>query len=82
MLAQLECLQVIALYIGNHPQCRRPIKHVEFFLEQLEYEYEDGRKSAVEMLNVFFERLSEVRLVFVLFLFDDLTEQFFFDEFD
>uniref|UniRef100_A0A915PNY0 Uncharacterized protein n=1 Tax=Setaria digitata TaxID=48799 RepID=A0A915PNY0_9BILA len=54
-----QCRQVIFLFVGSHPQCKDPSKHIEFFLEQLDYQYEDGRKSAIEMLNVLFEKLTK-----------------------
>lgn len=58
----------MALFVSNHPQCKKPSKYVEFFLEQLDYQHESGRSSAIEMLNMFFEKLTEVWLLFLHFL--------------
>jgi hypothetical protein len=42
-----------------HPK-RDIEKSITFFLEQLEYEFEDGRLSALEMLHSIFEAFTDV----------------------
>uniref|UniRef100_A0A0R3RU82 DRIM domain-containing protein n=1 Tax=Elaeophora elaphi TaxID=1147741 RepID=A0A0R3RU82_9BILA len=76
-----QCRQVIIVFVGNHPQCKKPSKYVEFFLEQLDYQHEDGRKSAVEMLNMFFEKLSmEINDQYALLAFVKLAARLMNDE--
>lgn len=53
-------LQVLSQFIGNHPQSKKSKIYTDFFSNQLEYEYEDGRISAIEMLNILFETLPQV----------------------
>ncbi|VDP18910.1 unnamed protein product [Onchocerca flexuosa] len=73
--------KVIALFVSNHPQCKKPSKYVEFFLEQLDYQYEDGRKSAIEMLNIFFEKLTkEINDQYALLAFVKLAARLMNDE--
>uniref|UniRef100_A0A915BRI6 DRIM domain-containing protein n=1 Tax=Parascaris univalens TaxID=6257 RepID=A0A915BRI6_PARUN len=56
---RVQCRQVLVQFIGNHPQSKQPKHYVDFFIAQLEYEYEDGRVSAIEMLNSCFENFTE-----------------------
>lgn len=56
-------LKVLVQFIGNHPQSKQPKHYVDFFIAQLEYEYEDGRVSAIEMLNSLFESFTEVSFI-------------------
>uniref|UniRef100_A0A158R5P3 DRIM domain-containing protein n=1 Tax=Syphacia muris TaxID=451379 RepID=A0A158R5P3_9BILA len=56
---RVQCRQVIAYFVSRHPQSDKPKTYVEFFLNQLEYEHESGRISAIEMLNVLFETFNE-----------------------
>uniref|UniRef100_F1KPR6 Small subunit processome component 20 n=1 Tax=Ascaris suum TaxID=6253 RepID=F1KPR6_ASCSU len=56
---RVQCRQVLVQFIGNHPQSKQPKHYVDFFIAQLEYEYEDGRVSAIEMLNSLFESFTE-----------------------
>ncbi|VDM07256.1 unnamed protein product [Wuchereria bancrofti] len=76
-----QCRQVIALFVGSHPQCKKPSKYVEFFLEQLDYQHEDGRKSSVEMLNIIFEKLTkEINDHYALLAFVKLAARLMNDE--
>ncbi|WKX95011.1 hypothetical protein Q1695_011900 [Nippostrongylus brasiliensis] len=52
-----QCREVLCDFIGNHPSSDDPQKHIEWFIAQLDYELEDGRLSAVDMLNSLFSRL-------------------------
>ncbi|VDO68329.1 unnamed protein product [Heligmosomoides polygyrus] len=51
------CFQVLVDFIGNHPSSDDPQTHIEWFIAQLDYELEDGRLSAVDMLNSLFSKL-------------------------
>ncbi|KAL3993565.1 hypothetical protein ACH3XW_18080 [Acanthocheilonema viteae] len=76
-----QCRQIITLFVGNHPQCKNPSKYVEFFLEQLDYQHEDGRRSALEMLSIFFERLTvEINDRYALLAFVKLAARLMNDE--
>ena len=46
--------------LGYNRETKNARQHLEFFCTQLDYEYEDGRVSALEMLNSFFEKLPQV----------------------
>ncbi|KAJ1366903.1 hypothetical protein KIN20_027693 [Parelaphostrongylus tenuis] len=52
-----QCREVLCEFIGNHPSSEDPQKYIEWFIAQLEYEFEDGRLSAVDMLHSLFSRL-------------------------
>ncbi|KAK6059872.1 hypothetical protein COOONC_02479 [Cooperia oncophora] len=52
-----QCREVLCDFIGNHPSSDDPQSHIEWFIAQLDYELEDGRLSAVDMLNILFSRL-------------------------
>ncbi|EFO25702.1 hypothetical protein LOAG_02781 [Loa loa] len=76
-----QCRQVIALFVSGHPQCKKPSKYVEFFLEQIDYQHEDGRRSALEMLNIFFEKLTkEINDDYALLAFVKLAARLMNDE--
>ncbi|KJH45862.1 hypothetical protein DICVIV_08090 [Dictyocaulus viviparus] len=49
--------EVLCEFIGNHPNSEDPQTYIEWFIAQLEYDIEDGRLSAVEMLHSLFSRL-------------------------
>ncbi|CAG9531847.1 unnamed protein product [Cercopithifilaria johnstoni] len=75
------CRQVISLFVTNHPQCKKPSKYVEFFLEQLDYQHEDGRRSAIETLNILFEKLTmEINDHYALLAFVKLAARLMNDE--
>ncbi|KAK6029314.1 hypothetical protein OSTOST_04578, partial [Ostertagia ostertagi] len=57
-----QCREVLCDFIGNHPSSDDPQTHIEWFIAQLDYELEDGRLSAVDMLNGLFSRLEPVVL--------------------
>ncbi|MCP9260147.1 hypothetical protein DINM_003269 [Dirofilaria immitis] len=79
--AKSQITLVITLFVGNHPQCKKPSKYIEFFLEQLDYKYEDGRKSAIEILNIFFEKLAkEINDDYALLAFVKLAARLINDE--
>ncbi|VDN01368.1 unnamed protein product [Thelazia callipaeda] len=76
-----QCRQVILQYVGTHPQSKKPAKYIEFFLEQLEYQYEDGRRSAIEMLNMLFQKFTEkVNDEYALFAYVKLSARLMNDE--
>ncbi|VDO77732.1 unnamed protein product [Haemonchus placei] len=52
-----QCREVLCDFIGNHPSSDDPQTHIEWFIAQLDYELEDGRLSAVDMLNSLFSKL-------------------------
>lgn len=56
-----QCRDTLLDYIGSASDAEKSVeKHVEFFLDQLEYEYETGRQSAAEMLEALFKNLVAV----------------------
>ncbi|CAD6199921.1 unnamed protein product [Caenorhabditis auriculariae] len=53
-----QCRETLIDFIGGaSDELKKPEKHIEFFLDQLDYEYEDGRLSAAEMLKMLFTHL-------------------------
>ncbi|KAF1766322.1 hypothetical protein GCK72_006279 [Caenorhabditis remanei] len=53
-----QCRETLLEYIGGASDTEKSVeKHIEFFLDQLEYEYESGRQSAAEMLEGLFKNL-------------------------
>ncbi|UMM18432.1 hypothetical protein L5515_014504 [Caenorhabditis briggsae] len=53
-----QCRETLLDYIGGASDADKNVeKHIEFFLDQLEYEYETGRMSAAEMLAALFKNL-------------------------
>uniref|UniRef100_A0A8R1DW73 DRIM domain-containing protein n=1 Tax=Caenorhabditis japonica TaxID=281687 RepID=A0A8R1DW73_CAEJA len=53
-----QCRETLLDYIGGASDAEKSVeKHVEFFLDQLDYEYETGRQSAAEMLEALFKNL-------------------------
>lgn len=57
---RLQCRQVVGRYMATYPEGKRPKRQVEFFCAQLEYEYEDGRISALEMIQSIIDFFSQV----------------------
>ncbi|XP_059169859.1 small subunit processome component 20 homolog [Physella acuta] len=47
---RLQCRQVILHYLMNYPLGKKMRQHLYFFINHLEYEMEDGRESALEMM--------------------------------
>jgi hypothetical protein len=57
--------QVLLLYLTVHPQGQRSYEHwMEFFLNQMEYELEDGRMSALEMVHAMLNQFTEVNIFY------------------
>ncbi|KAK5984665.1 hypothetical protein GCK32_017586 [Trichostrongylus colubriformis] len=52
-----QCREVLCDFIGNHPSSDDPQTHIEWFIAQLDYDLEDGRLSAADMLNSLFSKL-------------------------
>lgn len=58
-----QCRETLLDYIGGASDAEKSVeKHIEFFLDQLDYEYETGRQSAAEMLAALFKNLVAVSL--------------------
>lgn len=57
-----QCRQTLSIFLGAHPQGTDIEKWVNFFINQLEYEYEDGRLSALEMVYTIFENFQPVSM--------------------
>lgn len=50
------------LYCTIHPMgSKNPKSNIEFYLTQLQYEFEEGRASAHQMVALLIERLKQVR---------------------
>ncbi|CAB3405042.1 unnamed protein product [Caenorhabditis bovis] len=53
-----QCRETLLDYIGGASDTEKsPAKYIEFFLDQLDYEYDVGRLSAAEMLTALFKNL-------------------------
>lgn len=57
-----QCRQTLSIFLGAHPQGKDIEKWMTFFINQLEYEYEDGRLSALEMVYTIFENFQPVSM--------------------
>lgn len=60
---RMQSRQTIMAYLtagGSLAGEKRLIKIIEFYMVQLNYEYEDGRESAIEMLATIFNTLPNV----------------------
>ena len=47
----------------DYPLGRKLQAHLEFFISQLEYEYESGRESVLEMLATIFSTFPQVKYI-------------------
>lgn len=54
-------MSYVVSYCMRSSNEQRLVKIVEFYVVQLNYEYEDGRESAIEMLNTMFNTFPTVR---------------------
>ena len=54
------CLQVVMQYLKDYPLGKKIKKHFEFYAQQLSYELEDGRMSALKVLRSIFSSFDEV----------------------
>jgi U3 small nucleolar RNA-associated protein 20 len=62
---RLQSRQTMLQYMLNYALTEKKlIKLIEFYVVQLDYEYESGRESALEMLATMFETFPTVRLTF------------------
>ena len=59
-LFALWCLQVVMQYLKDYPLGKKIKKHFEFYAQQLSYELEDGRMSALKVLRSIFSSFDEV----------------------
>jgi U3 small nucleolar RNA-associated protein 20 len=60
---RLQCRQVTLQYLVDYPLGRKLQSHLEFFVSQLEYEYETGRESVLEMMATIFSTFPQALLV-------------------
>ena len=60
------CAQVVMQYLRDYPLGKKIGKHFEFYTQQLSYEMEDGRMSALKVLRTIFCNFDEVGLTCVL----------------
>lgn len=53
-------LQVMLQYLLDYPLGKKLRNHLEFLVSQLEFEYESGRESAMEMMATIFSAFPQV----------------------
>nr|XP_006819783.1 PREDICTED: small subunit processome component 20 homolog [Saccoglossus kowalevskii] len=51
---QVQCRQLMSQFLLDYPLGKKIRKYLEFYVSQLTYEYEGGRKSTLEMLAAMF----------------------------
>eukprot|EP00794_Sanderia_malayensis_P003704 gene3704-4224_t len=59
---QLQCRQIMLQYLLDYPLGKKSEKYLEFYINQLEYEWETGRQSALEMIALIFKHFPPNRL--------------------
>ena len=64
---RLQSRQTIVQYLIDYPLIKKKLeKYLEFYIIQLNYEYEEGRESALEMLATIFSSFPLVNIHFKL----------------
>uniref|UniRef100_A0A914Z7Q9 Small subunit processome component 20 homolog n=1 Tax=Panagrolaimus superbus TaxID=310955 RepID=A0A914Z7Q9_9BILA len=81
-IVRTNCREIIIQYITNYRIVEEDAeKWLSFYLEQLEYEFEDGRLSTLEMINSIINAFTEeVNNKFALLVFIKLSARFVNDE--
>lgn len=75
---RLQSRQAILQYLLDYPlNNKRLQKYLEFYIVQLNYEYEDGRESALEMLATIFSSFPLVNLTYLMHNFHEIALNFF-----